>query len=815
MAAGTFPAATVDAGALRARIAERPWSLSLQDARSRTLLRESPGRGSGPIGALGFRTARGWYRATGVVRRLAPPRGGFAAELATTDPRWRRLVVIAARDGEGALRLEAAVAAPDPGVLGVGVSFGAVAGERQLGFGERSNAVDQRGREVESYVGEGPYANRAEWEAIAPTIPPWGIRIRPDATYFPMPWMLSTRGFGVLVDNTETSRFHLGDRDRRAWSVEVDAPRLSVRFLGGPRPADVLRRLVRRTGVQPAPAAPWLLGPWFQTGHANQEPAELAHVRALRRADAPVSAVETHMRYLPCGADRGHEAEERRRTAAFHAAGLAALTYQREAVCDTYRPEYQQAITRGLFPKRPDGSAYTYRAFVGTGLTDVGLIDFTNPAAVAFHRAILARAVANGYDGWMEDYGEYIPPDAHLANGQTGVTMHNDYPRVYHCAAAGSARALGRAAGRPLVRFVRSGWTGVQRCAQIVWGGDPTTGWGFDGLRSQITQGLTMGLSGIGIWGSDIGGFFTTTQLAKQFLTPELLARWIEFGLVSGVMRTKGEGIGVPLATRPQIWNRPTLPVWRRYAKLRTQLYPYLSGAVATYRRDGLPVMRHLALAYPTDPRAAAEDDAFLFGPDLLAAPVTRPGARSRRLYLPRARWIDLWRSARWEAGPGTLRLGAPAVLRGGRTRTLHAPLAELPLLVRAGALIPLLPPDVDTLADRYGHGRGLVHLADRRARRVLLAFPRGRSHALTGEGDRLDAREARGVWSLAIHGAARRAWSVQASLRTLERPFAPRRVRVDGRALPARAWRYDRRTGVLRVTTTGRSARIVVSAHR
>ena len=162
------------------------------------------------------------------------------------------------------------------------------------------------------------------------------------------------------------------------------------------------------------------------------------------------------------------------------------------------------------------------------------------------------------------------------------------------------------------MRFVRSGWTGVHPHAQVVWGGDPTTGWGFDGLRSSVTQALSMGLSGITHWGSDVGGFFT---LGDQRLTPELLARWIQFGAVSGVMRTKAEGIGVGAQDRPQIWERPALAVWRRYAKLRTQLYPYLVATDREYRRTGMPLMRHHALMDAADRTATAREDQFGVGP--------------------------------------------------------------------------------------------------------------------------------------------------------------------------------------------------------
>src|SRR5439155_17467312 len=206
---------------------------------------------------------------------------------------------------------------------------------------------------------------------------------------------------------------------------------------------------------------------------------------------------------------------------------------------------------------------------------------FTAPGALPFWNRLLGEAVRNGYDGWMEDFGEYTPTDARSADGTPGPQMHNLYPALYHRASL----LFAQTAPRPLARFNRSGWTGSQRWSQIVWGGDPTTGWGFDGLASAVKQALTIGLSGISMWGSDIGGYFA---LGTNQLTPELLNRWIEFGAASGVMRTEGSGFQIPPKARAQIYDPDVLPVWTRYARLRTQFYPYLAAAEREYDQTGM-----------------------------------------------------------------------------------------------------------------------------------------------------------------------------------------------------------------------------------
>jgi len=810
--AGPAPAdaAGIASGPLRAETGSGRWDLSFTDADGGPVLTESAGRGSGPAGTLGFRDGEVWRHATTIVAEQR--RGtGIEARLDTNDPLGRQIDVILTPQRRGVIRLRASVVGPQEGVTALGIGFDARPRERYLGFGERSNAVDQRGNVVESYVGEGAFPAN-ERALIAAFVPPWGFQQRDDATYFPVPWLLSTAGYGVLVDNTETSYFRLGSDAGDAWSLEVTAappdqpqgagappPReLSLRVFAGPDPASALRRFTATTGRQPAAAAPWYFGPWFQPSGDDQ-----GQVETLRGADAPVSVSQTYVHYLPCGDQVGRRDELREQTAWFHSEGLATTTYFNPMICTGYAGVYDEAVDRGALTADAAGDPYVYHYSTATGFL-VSQFDFSAPAGRGMYGELLGEAVADGYDGWMEDFGEYTPLDSRSANGMGGTEMHNLYPVQYHCAAQDFARH----ADRPLGRFIRSGYTGVAPCAQIVWGGDPTVGWGFDGLASAVTNGLTMGLSGISTWGSDIGGFFA---IGSNSLTPELLQRWVQFGAVSGVMRTQANGIAIPAKPRPQIWDADQIDNWRRYAKLRTQLYPYIAAADAAYRRSGMPIMRHLALAYPGDDRAAATDDEFLFGPDLLAAPVIEPEARERHLYLPQGRWVDLWRSADYSEDTGGLLLRGAKLLRGRGTVTIPAPLDELPLLVRAGSVLPLLPPDVDTLASYGGADGDLVRFRDRAGELELLAFPRGRSSSRFYEGGRLESIERHGRWTLRVHGNRKRSYELQASLGTLRHDLRPCRVLVDDSRLPASRWDYRPGSEVLTASFDGAAAKLAV----
>ncbi|MFN8175061.1 MAG: glycoside hydrolase family 31 protein [Solirubrobacteraceae bacterium] len=762
------------------------------------------------LSALRFHTPSGWVRATG-PRSGRAVRSSLVLSLAMTAGRRAELTVTPRRGGVTNLRARL-LGTPAP--TEVSISFDAARGERFFGFGERSDAVAQRSATVENYVSDGPFAPESR-DIAKVTIPAAGYRARLDATYYPVPWLLSSRGYGVLVDNDETSWFTLPSARGGSWSARVAAPALRLSLFAGPTPARALQRFTAATGRQPAPGASWAFGPWLQTGQPNAPPLadQRADLEKLRAADAPVSAAETQLRYLPCGLDRGLEDYEAQRVAYYHAQGLAVLTYVNPMLCASYQPRYSDAVRAGALLTTVSGAPSLFNSFVGGigpagfSIEKVGEYDLSGRAGRAAYDDVLRRIRRTGHDGWMEDFGEYTQLDARSADGRTGTALHNSYPTTYHC---GVARLT---AGLPVVRFQRSGWTGAARCASDVWGGDPTTTFGFDGLSSAVKQALSIGLSGISRWGSDIGGYDTLGRDPR--LTPELLKRWIEFGAVSAVMRIKKSGLAIPAYVRPQVWDPDVIGVWRRYTKLHTQLYPYLLAADTAYRETGIPLMRALVLSDPRDPRALAAEDEFRFGPDLLAAPVIRAGARSRSVYLPRGRWLDGRAALRYDARDhGAFHAGPAAVIRGARTVTARAALDELPLFVRDGAVLPLLTPDVSTLSG-YGGGR-VVRLTDRRDRLRLLAWPGPTTTARMFTRERLRSSTAPGRWTLRIDGTRERSYELEASTAGL-RParghgsFRACSVSVEGRALPRSAWSQPRAGGILSARFRARRAAVVV----
>ena len=818
-------------GPLEARVTAEPFALSFTDGADGDVLRTvsglpRPDERNARYGPLGFsmdlrvpvvnnayfgyyiaaESPTVWFHAT----RLASARRDGAAlvlDVATNDPLGHRLEVTMRPSGPGIVNTTSRIA-PGSGPLAgeasvSGASFAAAPGERYLGFGSRSNAVDQTGGRVFNWAEEGPFSSGEAEELARPLVPDFTFPTGPTATNFPIPWLVSTRGLGFLIDQTHRSAFNLLNERGDAWQAEAEAEFFSFTVFAGPDPAQVVRRYSGYAGRQPVPR-PWFFGPWTQFKDPWPE--------RFREQDVPTTVAQTYTHYLPCGEGLGDAARtERQRTARHHALGYKITTYFNPHVCTQYAEVYNEAGRQGLFVKNRQGQPYPLtNPFTRDQI--VSEIDFTHPGGRALFARLLDDAIDAGYDGWMEDFGEYTPTDSVFHNGKDGLEMHNRYPVIYHGASTDHTARR----GGDFAVFVRSGYHGVQPNARIVWGGDPTEDWSCaDGLCAAVHQAVNTGLSGIAYQGSDIGGFHA---VANKRTGHELNIRWLQAGAVSGIMRTQANGYSLRdnRAERSQVWSPEVLPIWRRYAKLRTQLYPYISAASRAYQRTGMPLVRHLALAYPGDQRAMKAHTEFLFGPDLLAAPVIEPGARTRRLYLPRGRWVDLWRSLTYDGRDGRLRMGRAQLRPGGGDVTLPAPLDELPLLARAGSVIALLPADTDTLAAE-GAGEGLVHLRDRRYRLNVLAFPRGRRRAELGTGVRALSVERRSRWTLRLRAARRRLHSfrIQASMATLKRPMRPCRVAVRGRRLPRKAWRFDRRTKVLRVHFRARRTTLVVRGCR
>jgi len=508
-------------------------------------------------------------------------------------------------------------------------------GERFWGFGERSNAVEHSGSIVEHWVGEGPY-QLADYQLVEAITPRWAIRRRRDATPYPIPWLLSSRGYGVLTECDEWSCHDL--RAESTWTVIALTNRFSLRIFAAGSPGAALAMFSEETGRQPIPASEWFLGPWVGT--------------AVGDSVVGTAVLPTRTHEIP------HRDRERGQAVDLHGRGLKSMTRLSPVITRVSGELFASAARKRLF-ESSDGRAITFTAYRDgrePPFIEQAQLDFTNRSSVEFYQRLVEEALEDGHDGWIEEAGEFSPL----------LAEHNSYPLRYHRALAAIARELGRSPARA----VGSGWSRSAAFSPLVLGSDTGPSAGFDGLRSALNQGLSAGLSGIAFWGAQTP--------SDDPIAPQLLVRWIQLAALSPLMLMPG-GKGT---------MRQALPHWRRWAAFHKLLVPYLMAAAGEYVRTGMPIMRHHALTDPGDEVLIRLDDQYMLGPDLLVAPVLQPGARKRSIRLPAGEWLDLWRSVS-VADDGSLHPKSPVVLRGGRSVMFPAPLKEIPVLVRAGGKVP------------------------------------------------------------------------------------------------------------------------------
>lgn len=276
-----------------------------------------------------------------------------------------------------------------------------------------------------------------------------------------------------------------------------------------------------------------------------------------------------------------------------------------------------------------------------------------------------------GVDGWWPDQGDGLDAPSRLARNRMyyeGQQLYRPNQRVY--------------------ALHRNGFAGMQRFGAFLWSGDVESRW--ETLATHIPIAVNTGLSGIPYWGTDIGGFVATDEF-----TGELYARWFQFGAFNPLFRshgrdwqlhtpwgwTKGER-GLPETAKwhpapGSLKDERIEPICKAYLELRYRLTPYLYASVRATCDSGMPIVRSLWLQYPDDPVAVRRGDQYLYGPDLLVAPVVEKGATRRKVYLPAGRWYDFWTAE---------------AVKGDREIDRAVDLAIMPIYVRAGAILPLDP---------------------------------------------------------------------------------------------------------------------------
>ncbi|HYU18938.1 MAG TPA: DUF2079 domain-containing protein [Chloroflexota bacterium] len=756
-------------GELTAQIEQDPWRLSLLGPDGTRFWHEAPLESRGDrLGPLGYRDAAGnrWH----LVRLLdvAPTADGVRVAAATDEPNGRTAAIELRSLGPRVVRMSFTLSDSSQ-IAALGGAFVVRPDERFLGFGERFDGVDQRGRIVWNWSQDRRDVGFGE------------------ATYAPIPFCISSRGYSLLIESDARAYFDVAESraDRFAW--EVQRPATSLVLAYGPSPRDLVQTQAGLAGLPPLPPI-WAFGVW-KTAVGGQSQV-VQDARRLREQGLPVSGLllydapdQQALLGWPFIGFAGKQAGPYPDLGALnddlHRLGYKTLGYK-NADLSARVPTQAATALQGLAVLDHTGGPYVHPHHL------VSWVDFTNPDAVAWWDKLWRRILADlRFDGAMLDLGELVPEDARYADGTTGIETHNRYLTLYAQASYLAARSV---RGDDFAIFARSASLGAQRFQSLQWSGDQTVTWGQDGIRGLVPAALSIGLSGYPYWHPEVGGYLDVGLPRPS--ERELWFRWLQLGALSPLLRDNyGEHQGDPVET----WSdTETVDAFRRYARLHNSLVPYLYSQARIAAETGLPIMRHLALIAPNDPRAWAEEYEYTLGDDLLVAPVLEEGSRLRTLYLPAGTWVDWWTGQFWE---------------GGRTVTVDAPLDQIPIFARAGAILPLAT-DFDTLAPaadpsivRWG--------GDLVVRVVTPTLPTARGVHLPEASQRLyDGTLLR----TEVDG---RALTLSAELAPAERtyelhlpsPDPPARVLLND--APADGWSY--RDGIVRLTLRAASFRLTI----
>lgn len=531
-------------------------------------------------------------------------------------------------------------------------SFATDAGQNFYGAGERGHSLRLNGDTLVMF-------NRQNYGYTGgdPRISQMGIT---------MPWIASDEGYGILFDDYNMATLTLGD----TTVYESETPKaLSYYFVNGNGSlAGTVSNYTSLTGRQDLPPF-WSLGYITSKYGYHNEKEALGAIDSLKNLGYPVDGIVFDLYWYGKETDMGRlewntvQFPDHRKmldslsSMGVHTVLISQPYINKQGAIDNYNT----LSAGGMLVKDSDGNTHDVNTWVG----EAGMFDISNPTTREWLWNRLRPLTADGLSGWWGDLGE---PEVHPlsivhSNGETASQYHNIYGNEWsRLIYEGLRKDFPEM--RPLL-LMRGGTAGLQRYSVFPWTTDVSRSWG--GLEPQVNLMLNSGLSGLGYMSSDVGGF--AVDPAKPY-NPELYVRWLEAGTFSPVLRTHAQ-----YKPEPYHYGQHN-DIILKFIKMRYQWLPYNYTLAWENASEGLPLARPLNFRdNGGGDRYADVQDEYLWGDEVLVAPVLKAGARSRKVLFPAGEWIS-WNnpSARYS---------------GGSTATVAAPLGELPLFVKAGSFIP------------------------------------------------------------------------------------------------------------------------------
>ena len=506
--------------------------------------------------------------------------------------------------------------------------FSLAPGEKLFGGGESFTRLDKRGQKLVLWAND---ANGVETGRM----------------YKPIPFFMSNRGYGMFVHTSAPTTFDFGATygNTNALLLGDDELDLFV-FLGTPK--EILNEYTTLTGKPPMPPL-WSFGLWMSRITYYSEDETRAVAAKLRGNRIPSDVIHLDTGWFETDWRCDYQFSKTRFKDPVKM--IADLKHDGFHISLWQLPYF--VPKNSLFPEIL-AKGLAVRDGKGNLPYEDAVLDFTNPATVAWYQEKIAGLLKMGVGAIKVDFGEAAPLNGIYANGRSGFYEHNLYPLRYNQAVADITR---QTTGENII-WARSAWAGSQRYP-LHWGGD--SGAQDSGMAATLRGGLSLGLSGFTFWSHDIGGFAAKTP-------EELYRRWMPFGMLTSHSRCHGTPPKEPWEYSPAFMDD-----FRRADELKYRLMPYVYAQAKDSSERGLPMVRALFIEYPGDPGSWQVDDEYLFGSDILVAPLMETGATERNVYLPPGQWIDYQTAKVFAGGWHTIAAGQIPVV----------------MLVRDGAVVP------------------------------------------------------------------------------------------------------------------------------
>lgn len=581
-------------------------------------------------------------------------------------------------------RVTMAVREPASIVLFARVAWALESGEGMYGLGERFGAPDLRG------------------EVHAMQLLPANTASGLNEVHVPIPWVVSTRGYAVLVESYRPAAADLGATVADAATFTVAGESLRFDVFAAPDPWTLVPGIWDATGAPRMPPE-WSFGPQLWRNELTDRAELEADAAAIREHDLPVSVLWIDNPWQTSYNDFTFNTlqfpEPQTMIDALHDGGFKVLTWStpyvdttddsdvREGMRSDTGGLYEEGAAAGYFVRGPTGEPAGMPW--GSGRMG-GMLDFPNPAASAWWTGLVRRVTRMGIDGFKLDYGEIFVGllgsrlDVTYGDGGTEADWHARYAILYDRAYRAALEA-----DRPDGFLIgRGSAMGGQADVDCIWPGDlenDLSDFGEDrgdgersvgGLSSAVHGLMSLSVSGFPVFGSDTGGY------RGGLPASEALVRWGAHTAFTPVMQVGGAGRSHnPWDTTlfPEPW---VLSAMRKFMKTHQRLVPYLYDRVCRAHQGTVPPILPLGLAYADDPAARADGCAYLLGDRMLVAPACR-GEDPRRVHLPAGTWVDWWTGEVHE-GPADL--------------AMPNPIDAIPVFLAAGAVVPLFPHEVDTM---------------------------------------------------------------------------------------------------------------------